>query len=87
MNQALAINPRTNFAHLISVPGVDKVEIYWLSRTIGTEKIFHPVAQRRAQKILSEISQQSKMLNVIRDIRNTIKEQTPDLVFLKKQAG
>lgn len=74
MHQTLGINPKNNVAQFMNVPGVDKVEVYWLSRTIGTEKIFHPVAQRRAQRILS-------------DIRNTIKGQTADLLFLKKQAG
>ena len=87
MEQALERTSKTNFAQLMKVPSVDKVEVYWLKRTIGTTKIFHPVAQRRAQKILSEIRQQTKLLHDIRAIRQSIKEQTPDLVFLKKQAG
>lgn len=87
MQQAVEINPNTNFVQFMNVPGVDKVEVFWLSRTIGTVKIFHPVAQRRAQRILSEIRAQAKMLSAIHDIRETIKEQTADLVFFKKQAG
>ncbi|WP_298150822.1 hypothetical protein [Flavobacterium sp.] len=40
---------------LKEVPGVDKIEIFWLSRTIATPFIDHPVSKRRAKQILDQI--------------------------------
>jgi hypothetical protein len=86
MEQTLEISPNTNFSQLMNAPG-EKVEVFWLRQTIGTEKIFHPVAQRRAQRILSDLREQANLLSDLRNMRNSIKEQTVDLVFFKKQAG
>lgn len=76
-----------NLSALMHIPGVDKVEVYWLGRTIGTHHINHPVAQRRARRILHEMKQQLNMSNVLKDMQNILNNETTDLVFFKKQAG
>lgn len=47
------------------VPGVDKVEVFWLNRVMGTPFLSHPVARVRAQNILKDIEQSLKSLPLL----------------------
>lgn len=46
------IGPDNKFMDL---EGVDKVEVLWLNRVMGTPFIHHPVSRKRARDILNEI--------------------------------
>ena len=45
----------TYLHNLKSILGADGVELLWLSKTIATPFIHHPVSQRRAKDILDSI--------------------------------
>ena len=49
----------------MNIDGVDKVEIFWLNRVMGTPFLSHPVAKTRARKILNEILDRSNQLALI----------------------
>ena len=70
-----------------NVEGVDKVEVLWLNRVLGTPQIKHPVAQRRAREILDQIRLRTNIHPQISALQRHIKEQTAGLYLLKRQAG
>lgn len=49
----------------MDVPDVDKIEVFWLNRHIGTKVMEHPVAKKRALKILGEIRNTTNHLNFL----------------------
>ncbi|MBC3871406.1 hypothetical protein [Undibacterium oligocarboniphilum] len=56
--QSVGSKASENFLRFGDIKNVDKIEIFWLNKTMCTPFMQHPVARRRAKNILDEIKKQ-----------------------------